>query len=257
VIALTRSVPPSIHRCELTHGSREPIDHARAVEQHGAYERALLRLGCRVEHLPELPDLPDSVFVEDAAVVLDDVAIVARPGAASRRAEVPSVVTALRAYRELMFIEPPGTLDGGDVLVAGRHLYVGVSGRTNAEAARQLAASLGPRYAVTPIPVRRCLHLKSAVTLASSDVLVMNPEWVDQAFFGGFHVIHVDPTEPLGANVLRVGDVTLCASAYPRTRARHKARPIATEALDATEVAKAEGALTCCSLILRQPVERR
>lgn len=258
LIALTRSVPPSIHRCQLTHVSREPIDHARAIEQHGAYERALLRLGCRVEHLPELPDLPDSVFVEDAAVVLDAVAIIARPGAESRRAEVPSVVTALRAYRELMFIEPPGTLDGGDVLVVGRLLYVGVSGRTNAEAARQLAASLGPRgYAVTPIQVRRCLHLKSAVTLASSDTMVMNPEWVDQTFFDGFHVIHVDPTEPMGANVLRVGDVTLCASAYPRTRARLEARTIKTEALDATEVAKAEGALTCCSLILREPIERR
>jgi dimethylargininase len=253
LIALTRGVPLSISRCELTHLSREPIDHARAVEQHGAYERALARSGCRVERLPELPDLPDSVFVEDAAVVLDEVAVIARPGAESRRAEVPSVVDALRAYRELVFIEPPGTLDGGDVLTAGRRIYVGVSGRTNAEAARQLAASLAPhRYSVTPVPVRGCLHLKSAVTLATPDALVVNPKWVDETIFGGFQLIHVDPAEPMAANVLRSGGVTFCASAYPRTRARLADRRIRTEALDATEVAKAEGALTCCSLIFSQ-----
>ena len=249
-IALTRSVPPSIDRCELTHLAHEPIDHARAVEQHGAYERALLRLGCRVEPLPELPELPDSVFVEDAAVVLDHVAIIARPGAESRRAEVPSVVAALRPYRPLAFIEPPATLDGGDVLVEGRRVYVGASGRTNAEAARQLAALLNPYdYAVIAVPVRGCLHLKSAVTLALAETLLLNPDFVDPGIFDGVRLIHVDPSEPMAANVLRVGGVTLCASAYPRTRARLEAHGIATEALDATEVAKAEGALTCCSLI--------
>lgn len=257
-LALTRAVPAAIERCELTHIARDPIDHARAVDQHGAYEGALVRLGCRVERLPELPDLPDSVFVEDAAVVLDELAVIARPGAESRRAEVPSVVAALRAYCELLFIEPPGTLDGGDVLAAGRLLYVGVSGRTNAEAARQLRILLEPRgYTVTPVPVRGCLHLKSAATLASPDTVVINPGWVDEAFFDDFKVIHVDPGEPLGANVLRVGDVTLCATAYPRTRARLEDHGISTEALDATEVAKAEGALTCCSLILRQLISLR
>lgn len=251
MIALTRGVPPSIDRCELTHLSREPIDHARAVEQHGAYERALVRLGCRVERLPELPDLPDSVFVEDAAVVLDDVAVIGRPGAESRRAEVPSVVTALRAYRELVFIEPPATLDGGDVLVAGRRVYVGASGRTNADAARQLAALLRLyEYAVIAVRVRGCLHLKSAVTLASPETLLLNPDFVDPALFDGVRLIQVDLSEPMAANVLRVGDVTLCATAYPRTRARLEAHGITTEVLDATEVAKAEGALTCCSLIV-------
>jgi dimethylargininase len=252
VIALTRGVPLSISRCELTHLSREPIDHARAVEQHTAYERALTRLGCRVERLPELPDFPDSVFVEDAAVVFDEVAVITRPGADSRRAEVTSVADALGAYRELVVIQPPGTVDGGDVLAAGRRVFVGVSGRTNADAARQLTGSLGPRgYIVTPVPVHGCLHLKSAVTLASPGALVINPEWVDEAAFDGFDLIRVDPMEPMAANVLRVGDVTLCSASYPRTRTRLEAHGIHTEALDATEVAKAEGALTCCSLILR------
>jgi dimethylargininase len=249
--ALTRSVPVSIARCELTHVSREPIDHARACEQHAAYERALAGLGCRVERLPDLPDLPDSVFVEDTAVVLDEVAVIARPGAESRRREVPSVVTALRASRELVFVEPPGTLDGGDVLVLGRTLYVGVSRRTNIEATRQLQQVLGPRgYTVTPVPVRECLHLKSAVTLASPDTVLINAAWVDSTLFGGCRAIEVDPSEPMGANVLRLGEVTLCASAYPRTRARLEAEGVKTEALDVSEIAKAEGALTCCSLVL-------
>jgi dimethylargininase len=252
-IALTRSVPASIDRCELSHVSREPIDHALAVEQHRAYERALARLGCRVERLPDLPDLPDSVFVEDTAVVLDGVAIIARPGAASRRAELPSVVSLLRSYRELVFIETPGTLDGGDVLVSGRTIYAGLSARTNAEAVRQLAAAVNPRgYDVRAVPVRGCLHLKSAATLASPDTVVINPTWVDRTFFDAFQTIDVDPAEPMGANVLRVGDVTLCATAYPRTRGRLQAHGITTEAVDATEVAKAEGALTCCSIILKE-----
>ncbi|PYR93714.1 MAG: dimethylargininase [Acidobacteria bacterium] len=251
-IALTRGVPPSIDRCELTHVSREPIDFARAIEQHGAYERALVRLGCRVEHLPELPDLPDSVFVEDAAVVFDEVAVIARPGAESRRAEVPSVVDALSAYRDVRFIDGPATLDGGDVLVDRRRVYIGASARTNADAARQLAALLSRfGYTVIAIPVRGCLHLKSAVTLAAPETLVLNPDLVEPAAFDGVQLIHVDPSEPMAANVLQVGDMTLCATAYPRTRARLEAHGIRVEALDATEVAKAEGALTCCSIILR------
>jgi dimethylargininase len=250
LVALTRSVPESIARCELTHLAREPVDHFRAVEQHTAYEQALRRLGCRVERLPDRPEHPDSVFVEDAAVVFDGIAVVARPGAESRRDEVPSVATALRAYRDLAFIEAPGTLDGGDVLVVGRRVYVGASGRTNPDAARQLATLLAPcDYTVVTVQVRGCLHLKSGVTLAGDDTLILNPDWVDRTAFAGAQVIDVDQSEPMAANVLRVGDVTLCASAYPRTRARLEARGIRTEALDTTEVAKAEGALTCCSLI--------
>ena len=115
-IALTRSVPPSIVNCELTHLKREPINLARAAEQHGLYEKGLIAVGCTIQRLPSLPELPDSVFVEDTAVVLPELAIIARPGAASRRFEVTSVADALRPHRPVTFIESPGTLDGGDVL---------------------------------------------------------------------------------------------------------------------------------------------
>src|SRR4051812_36514221 len=129
LIALTRAVPPSIARCELTHLERQPIDYARAVAEHSAYEDALRQAGCRVERLPELPDNPDSVFVEDTAVFFDDAAVIARRGALSRRGEAASTARALERPRPLAAIEPPGTLDGGDVLVTPGLVFVGVSGR--------------------------------------------------------------------------------------------------------------------------------
>ncbi len=252
LIALTRAVPPSIEACELTHVSRAPIDHARAVEQHDAYEAALERLGCRVERLPDAPDLPDSVFVEDAAIVFDDVAVIARPGAASRRGEVDSVAEALRRYRRLAFIEPPGTLDGGDVLVTPRGVFAGVSERTNAEGVRQLTVILAPfGLAVAAIPVQACLHLKSAVTLADENTLLLNPAWIDADRFRSFDILHVDPDEPFAANVLRIEQGVVCASEYLRTRERLEAAGISTIGVPAGELAKAEGGLTCCSLLVR------
>jgi dimethylargininase len=256
-LALTRSVPASIQHCELTHLAREPIDYARAVAEHDEYEAALARLGCRVQRLPDAPELPDSVFVEDTAVVFDALAVIARPGAASRRREVDPMAAALAPYRRLAFIEPPGTLDGGDVLVTPGRVFVGVSGRTNADGARQFAIHAAPLgYETIAVPVTGCLHLKSAVTLASlrpsggRSVLVINPDWVDVKYFDGFDLIEVDPSEPAAANVLRIGEHLICAAEHPRTRKRLDARGLQTVTVPAGELAKAEGGVTCCSLIL-------
>src|SRR5881394_4110676 len=131
-IALTRAVPPSITRCELTHLAREPIDWSRATRQHEEYERVLRSLGCTVTRLAQLPDNPDSVFVEDTAIVLDECAVITRPGALSRRDETASVAEAIGPYRPLQHIRSPGTMDGGDVLKVGRRLYIGLSTRTDA-----------------------------------------------------------------------------------------------------------------------------
>ena len=259
LIALTRSVPPAINHCELTHLARAPIDYARAVAEHDEYEAALGRLGCRVERLPDAPDLPDSVFVEDTAVVFDRVAVIARPGAASRRPEVDAMVAALRPRRPLAFIEAPGTLDGGDVLVTPGRVFVGISGRTNDVGARQLATHIAPHgYDVITMPVTGCLHLKSAVTLASGDLppeggrsaLLVNPAWLDPARFAGFDLIEVDPAEPYAANVLNIGGTILCAAEHPRTRARLEERGFVTTSVPAAELAKAEGGLTCGSVLL-------
>jgi dimethylargininase len=250
LLALTRAVPPSIVRCELTHLARAPIDVARAAAQHEAYVQTLVRLGCTVERLPDEPDNPDSAFVEDTAVVVDEVAVLARPGAESRRAEVGSVATALGHYREVGRIEAPGTLDGGDVLRVGQRVYVGLSGRTNAEGARQLAEMLAPHgYAVSTVDVRGCLHLKSAVTAVSDDTILVNPRCVDVSRFQGFRRIEVHPHEPFAANALNVDETLVCAAAAPRTRERLGAAGFAVESVDVSELAKAEAGVTCCSLI--------
>lgn len=251
LLALTRAVPPSIANCELTHLARTPIDVERAAAQHAAYEAVLTRLGCTVVRLPDEPDQPDSVFVEDTAVVLDDLAVITRPGAESRRRETASVATALREHRRLACIQPPGTLDGGDVLQIGQRVYVGLSGRTNADGARQLAELLAPHgYRVTGIDVRGCLHLKSAVTAVADDAVLVNPQWVDVSHFHGLKRVDVHPDEPLAANVLRVDEILLCAAAAPRTRERLGAKGFAVESVDVSELAKAEAGVTCCSLIL-------
>lgn len=245
ILALTREVPSAINACELTHLNRNPIDVAAARAQHAAYEAALEAAGCTVRCLPPLDDMPDSVFVEDTAVVVDELAVMTRPGAESRRGETASVAEALRAYRNVVAIEKPGTLDGGDVLQFGKTVYVGVSARTNAEGARQLREFLEPYgYIVKTIDVTRCLHLKSAVTKIASDTVLLNPDWIDKALFQ--NVIEVDPTEPFAANALLAGDTLLCGAAYPRTNARLGK----TTTIDAGELAKAEGGLTCCSILL-------
>lgn len=216
-------MPPSIVHCELSHLERVPIDVDRAVAQHEEYERALAALGCRVERIAPEPDMPDSVFVEDTAVVLDHVAIITRPGAESRRGETRSMAEALRPYRALAFIEEPGTLDGGDVLRLGDTLYVGLSARTNEEGIRQLS-----RFAsVKTVPVTKCLHLKSAVTDVADRTLLINSKWIDRSYFAGFELIETEQ-----ANALRIGNAVIYPSEIPMD-----------------ELAKAEGALTCCSVI--------
>ena len=131
VIAFTRAVSASINRCELTHAARTPIDVARAREQHRAYEACLTSLGCEIRQIPADDRYPDAVFIEDTAIVLNELAILTRPGAASRLGEVDAVAEVLRPYRMLASIDAPGTLDGGDVLLLDRVLYIGRTPRTN------------------------------------------------------------------------------------------------------------------------------
>ena len=165
IVALTRPVSDSIAECELTHQERLPIDPARALRQHAAYEEALRGLGVEVVRVAGASALPDAVFIEDTAIVLDEAAIVTRPGAASRRAETDAVGEALAIYRPVRRIAAPATLDGGDVLRAGRTLFVGRSSRTSVEGIEQLRDLAGPLgYDVISVPVAGCLHLKSAVT---------------------------------------------------------------------------------------------
>lgn len=251
-IAVTREVSPALGDCELSYVPREAIDVARAGAQHRDYQRALEILGCRLLTLPAEPDLPDSVFVEDVAIVLDEVAVLTRPGALSRRAEVASVAEVLRSYRPVLAIAAPGTLDGGDVLRVGCTLYVGESARSNAAGIAQLRELLADHgYAVQGVPTRGCLHLKSAVTQLGDDTLLLQPEWVDRDRFADFRVIEVDPAEPHAANVLRIGDALVIPASFPRTRQRLLDAGFNVMAVDVSELQKAEGAVTCCSLVFR------
>jgi dimethylargininase len=252
LIALTRAVPPSITRCELTHIERTPIDYARAVQEHDQYERALEALGCRVERLPDTPNLPDSVFVEDTAIVLDTVAVIARSGAESRRPETASTAEALRPYRDLLFVEDPAVLDGGDVLRIGRRIYAGLSTRTSKEGiARLREAAARDGMTVIGVRVGECLHLKSAVTTIDHQrpAIVVNPEWIDPAIFDGCDIVEVDPGEPEAANVLLIAGTLICAAEFPRTRERLENRGFRTVAVPAGELAKAEGGVTCGSIV--------
>ena len=249
-IAMTRSVSSSMERCELTYYQRAAMDIALARAQHAAYEEALAGLGCKIISLPEAPDLPDAVFVEDAAVVLDEVAVITRPGAESRRAETGSLAQALEEFRRLARIEAPGTLDGGDVLRIGKNIYVGSSGRSSREGIEQMAAALLPwGYRVRAVPVQGCLHLKSAVTQVGPEILLINRAWVDAEHFPGLRLVEVDPLEPDGANGLLVGDALIYSAAHPRTRERLLACGIRVVSVEMSEMEKAEGAVTCCSLI--------
>jgi dimethylargininase len=232
-----------------------PIDVERARAQHREYEQALADAGCRIERLPSGTEMPDSVFVEDIAIVFDEVAIVTRPGAASRRVEVPAVAEALGKYRRISCIAAPGTIDGGDVLVVGWQVYVGLSTRTNDDAVRQLDAALSRSgYTVSAVTLRDCLHLKSAVTALDDDLLLMNPAWISKEPFKGCAFIEVDPAEPMAANALPVGDVVIYPKAFPRTAERLARRGLTIRSVDASEVAKAEGAVTCCSVVFDERV---
>jgi dimethylargininase len=191
------------------------------------------------------------VFIEDTALVLDEVAVITRPGAESRRGETAAVAAALAAYRALSFIEPPGTLDGGDILRLGKSLYVGVSGRSNTAGIHQLGSLLGSLgYTVQGVPLNDCLHLKSAVTQVAGDTLLVNPRWVDPAVFGAWRLVEVDPQEPYAANALLLGEAVVYPAAYTRTAARLEQLGLSLHRVDASELAKAEGGVTCCSLIL-------
>jgi len=250
LIAITRGISPRIHQCELTHVEREPIDLDRAWAQHRRYEECLADLGCKVLSLPAEPDLPDSVFVEDTALVLDELAVIMRPGAASRRPETASIAKALTPYRKLSHIEEPATIDGGDVLRVGRAIFVGLSYRSNAAGVEWLRKIVNPYgYRVEGIPVAGCLHLKSAVTQVAADTLLVNRACVDAELLPKMRLIEVDPSEPSGGNALWIDNSVVYPAAFPRTLRKLQDAGLTVRVVDASELAKAEAGVTCCSLI--------
>ncbi|MDQ2765582.1 MAG: dimethylargininase [Gemmatimonadota bacterium] len=248
--AITRGVSASLATGELTFRDRSLIDIALARRQHEEYERTLASLGVRVDHLPADDALADAVFVEDVALVLDEIAIVTAPGAVSRRPETESIARAVGKYRPVEHLTSPATLDGGDVVRIGRSLYVGLSSRTNAAGIDQLGALVSPLgYTVLAVDVHGALHLKTACTYAGRGILLANPEWAATGAFRDVEILPVDETEPWGASVLAIGDHLVMPASFPRTRAKLEARGFTISAVDLSELQKAEGGPTCLSIV--------
>jgi dimethylargininase len=246
--ALTRLPSPALPACELTHIAREPIDLARASAQHAAYCAALTAAGARVSVLPALTDYPDSCFVEDTTVILPEMVILTRPGAASRQGEVAKIALHLPDDRPHVTVAAPGIVDGGDVLVVGKDIFIGLTLRSNAEAVAQFAqATARFGYRVTGVPVAKALHLKTAVSSLADDLVLVNTEWLDPGIFGRRHIASA-PGEPFAANSLTVGNTVFHAMGEA-TLGRIAAAGFDARFLDISEFAKAEAGLTCLSLI--------
>lgn len=250
-IAITREISPRFNECEITHIDRTVIDVSIARAQHHEYIQALQALGCQVIKLPEEPDLPDSVFVEDTAFILDEVAVITRPGADSRKPETESIIHALTPLRPLVHMTEPATIDGGDVLVVGKNIYVGLSTRSNSNAIEQLQNLLDTYgYKIAGVELTDCLHLKSAVTRVNDKTLLINKTWVAPSYFDKYDLIEIDPSEPSAANCLPINGTIIYPTSFPKTRQRLEQKGFNVMTVNVDELAKAEGAVTCCSLII-------
>lgn len=250
MIAVVRAVSPRMSECELTHFDRTPIDAKLASSQHEQYQKALQSLGCNIVEAPATPEFPDSVFVEDTAIVFDELAIITRPGAESRRSETATMELCLKNLKPIFKIEEPGLLDGGDVLKVGKKVWIGLSSRSNKSAVEQVAKILLKyNYEIKGVELKDCLHLKSAVTQVSKNTLLINSNLVDKKYFEGFDFIEVHRDEPFAGNALLINETVIFPSAFSKTLQRLKDKNIKIISVDNSEVIKAEGGVTCCSIV--------
>ncbi len=250
LVALVRPPSPSLQQGERSHIEREPIDFPLAQQQHARYVQALRDAGARIVEVPVAPALPDSVFIEDTALVLGSLAVIARSGAESRRPETAAVAAVLSNYCELVYPPPEVEFDGGDILTIRQTVYVGRSKRTNQAALDYLATLLRARdHELVPVPVAECLHLKSGVTYLGRETVLINPQWIPRELFAGYAQVEIDPLEP-GASALPIGQHLLMSSSYPRTAQRVQSQGFTPHLLDLSEFHRAEGGLTCMSILL-------
>ncbi len=224
-------------------------DLAMALNQFDAYVRALTDCGVAVSVLDALHGCPDAHFVEDTAVVTPEIAVITNPGADARKAEVASMADALSPYRRIVRIQAPGTVDGGDVLMVGRRVFIGLSERTNAHGARQLGEILhGIGYRCATVPVGAGLHFKSSVNAVGENILLTAPEFADHPALNGFRRIVVDPREAYAANTLWINDALIVPAGFPDTLSKLRPLGMSVIEVDTSEFRKMDGGLTCLSL---------
>jgi dimethylargininase len=229
--------------------NQAPPDYETLVNQHQEYLSTLKLIGLEVVLLDALPDHPDAYFVEDTAVVAAEVAVITRPGAEARKGEEETIAPVLAQYRKTERIEPPGTVDGGDVLQVGRHFFIGVSERTNPEGAGQLGRILGKYgYTCTTVAVGEGLHFKSSVNYVGKNTLLITEDFKGNANFEGYDTLVVNTAESYAANTLFVNDHLLVPRGYPDTRKKLETLGFNIIELDTSEVRKMDGGLTCMSL---------
>jgi dimethylargininase len=239
-----------MERGERTFIGDEPIDDALALAQHAAYCDALRTLGAEVITLGANREMPDAVFVEDTAIVLDELAVMMSMGAASRRGEPPAIEAALAPYRRIERVVLPATIDGGDVVRANKALYVGLSPRTNEAAVHRLSEILAPyRYSVTGIPVHGCLHLKTACSALPGGRFLVNADWIDVSPLPQDKLVSVPNDEPWAGDVLVVENSVIVSDAFPATIALLRSLGLHVVPVSVSEFAKAEGGVTCLSLV--------
>lgn len=250
LFALTHLPSPAMQACQLTYLDRQTIDYQRALSQHRAYCEALLTCGVEVRTLSMNSSMPDSAFVEDCVIVLDELAIITSMGTQARREELAGIEPEVARLRPVKRISLPATLEGGDVLRVGRRIYVGLSPRTNIQGIQALMAIVEPLgYQLIPVGVHGCLHLKTGCTALDGETLLLNPEWVDVEPFQGFGRISVPHNEPWGANVLRIQQILLMNAAFPETLEMVQSAGHTVQPVDISEFLKAEAGLTCLSLL--------
>ena len=253
LVALTRGLSRRINECELSFISRQQIDLPRAVRQHRNYQELLKSIGASVVEIPADDDCPDCCFLEDTAIILDEVAIRTRPGSEARRREVDGVLPTVRKFRrDISEIEPPATLEGGDMLRVGRTLFVGLTERSSREGIKQLQKYAAPHgYTVTAVEVPGALHLKSVCTALDEHTVLAEPTRLDLSAFAGFDVIEVPADEWMAANILLVNQTVCMHSGFVQTNALLQQRGYDVRSVDISEFLKAEAGLTCMSIIFQ------
>lgn len=248
---LTRRPSSSIAQGALTYMDRVTPDFALAELQHNVYRSALVAKGHALIDVPAANGFPDSTFAEDVVLAFPECFVLCRPGTASRLGEPELIASYLPEDRPIYRIEAPATLDGGDILRIGRDVFVGLSTRTNSAGLIGLERLLSSfNYKTIPVRVLGALHLKTAVTAPTSDILLANSDWVDLAPFGNRTIIDVDDAEPFSANTLHIGEQLFMQASHPRTTSRLKSLGLIIDALDISEFAKIEAGLTCMSVIV-------
>jgi dimethylargininase len=251
LIGITHVPPHTLELGERTYVSRTPIDMPLALRQHAAYCALLRELGADVRTLETNASHADAVFVEDTALVLDEVAIMMMPGAKSRRQEPHGIEREISKYRSIRRIELPATIDGGDIFVVGKRIFVGASQRSNAGGAQELAELVEPfGYSVRRVGLRDCLHLKSASCPLPDGSILANPEWLaDVGEFGGLSVHQIAREEPFAADVATIGETVIMSETNPRTADIVRSLGFQVRATALSEFEKAEGGVTCLSIL--------